>query len=201
MRTTKKAATMAATAVLGLSAGVALATTAGGDEAPAAWPPDRTDAPVPATAAQKAAFAALRADPQAGGPDRAPLRELALRSRIGLDADGARVVGATGRGPVWLAPAGGGLCLAIEDTEDGSVGTACERDDAVLARGTTVGDGAHIYGVAPDGVGAVTVTPGGDGGAPRSVAVSAEGFYVLPSEDATIALDGPGGAVSFTVAG
>jgi hypothetical protein len=199
MHPTKKAATMAATAVLGLGTVVTLATTAGGDEAPAAWHPARTAAPAPATAAQKAAFAALGAAPSPNDPDRAPLRTLAQRTGIGLDADGARVVGMTDRGPAWLAPAAGGLCLAIEDARDGSVGVACERDGDVAARGTTIGDGAHIYGVAPDGVGAVIVTPAG--GTPRAVAVSAGGLYVLPSEDAAIALHGPGGDASFAVAG
>jgi hypothetical protein len=200
MRTTKKAATLTATAVLGLGTGVTLAATAGGDEPPAPWPTARTEVPAPAGTAQEAAFAALRAAPGTSDPDRAPLRVLAQRSRIGLDADGARVVGATARGPVWLAPAAGGLCLAIEDEADGTVGTACEREKDVIARGTTVGDGSAIYGVAPDGVDVVTVTPAGDG-APREVAVSEDGFYVLPSADATVALDGPDGPVSFTVAG
>ncbi|WP_445149077.1 hypothetical protein [Baekduia sp. Peel2402] len=197
MRTTNKAAMMAATAVLGVGAGVGLAIA--GDDAPETWQPQRTEAAVPATAEQKAAFATLGAEPGAEDPDRGLVRQLAERSQIGLDADGARVVGETATGPVWLAPANGGVCIAIENTGDGSIGTACEGSDDVVARGTTVGDGTHIYGVAPDGVDAVTVTPGD--GPPQSVTVSEQGLYVLPSQDATVALDGPSGTVSFTVAG
>jgi len=197
MHTTNKAAMLAATAVLGTSAGVGLAIA--GDDAPEPWQPQRTDTAVAATAEQKAAFATLGAEPGAGDADRTLIGRLAERSQIGIDADGARVVGATATGPVWLAPANGGVCVAIEDTEDGSIGTACEATDDVVARGTTVGDGTRIYGVAPDGVEAVTVTPGD--GPPRSVAVSERGLYVLPSQDATVTLDGPDGSASFAVAG
>lgn len=197
MRTTNKAAMLAATAVLGVGAGVGLAIA--GNDTPETWQPQRTDAAVPATPEQKAAFATLGAEPGAGDADRALIRQLAERSRIGLDADGARVVGETATGPVWLAPANGGVCVAIEDTGGGSIGTACEGNGDVVDRGTTIGDGTHIYGVAPDGVDAVTVTPGD--GPPQSVAVSEHGLYVLPSQDATVALDGPSGPVSFAVAG
>ena len=55
-------------------------------------------------------------------------------------------------GPIWLVPANGALCLALEDTSDGSLGASCEPSEAVVTRGVTVGDGSTVYGLAPDGV-------------------------------------------------
>jgi hypothetical protein len=191
-----------AAAVLGTVAGLGLAQ-AGGDDPPAKWRPPVTDAAVPATAAQKTAFAALAAagDPGArrGDPDRTLLTGFADQAQIGMDADGAAAVGATAAGPIWLVPVADGLCLAVEDTAAGEIGSACEPSGDVVARGTTIGDGTTIYGVVPDGVTHVTVTP--DGGAPATATVGAGGVYTLPSQDATIALDGPGGLTEFDVAG
>ena len=82
----------------------------------------------------------------------------------------------------------------------GSIGSSCEPSGDVVARGMTVGDGTAIYGVAPDGVDAVTVTP--SGGTATTVAVGDEGLYTLPAQDATVAVDGPqGGVTEFGVVG
>ena len=62
----------------------------------------------------------------------------------------------------------------------------------------TVGDGVHVYGIAPDGT-TVTVTPAG--GTAASVTVGADGAYTLPSEDATVAIGRSSGVTEFDVVG
>ena len=89
--------------------------------------------------------------------------------------------------------------LGLENTADDSIGAACEASTDVIARGTTVGDGTTIYGIAPDGTTAVTVTP--DGGATTTVPVSAGGIYALPFAAATVGVDGPAGHTEFHVLG
>jgi hypothetical protein len=58
----------------------------------------------------------------------------------------------------------------------------------------------NIYGIVPDGVTAVTVTPAGAAG-PTSVPVTPGGTYTLPFQSASISVDGPAGQTDFTVLG
>jgi hypothetical protein len=197
MDLSKKAMTATiAAAALGAGAAIGL-TQAGGDDPPALWQPATTGAAVPATADQKDAYAVLASTQRTEDVDNHNVETLATRSGVGMDADGARVIGATGAGPIWLIPANGGLCLGLEDTADTSIGASCEPSGDVLARGMTVGDGAQIYGVVPDGVSTVAVTP--DGGTTGAVTVGAGGVYTLPDGPATVAVDGPGGLTEFGV--
>jgi hypothetical protein len=194
----KLTATLVVVASLGAGAGLGLAQ-AGGDDPPPAWSPASTDAAVPATAEQKDAFSVLASTQRALADDTDQVETLAARSDVGFDADGARVVGSTASGPIWLIPANGGLCLGLENTADGSIGAACEPSADVIARGTTIGDGTTIYGIVPDGTTAVTVTP--TGGSPAAVPVDSGGIYTVPFASATIAVDGPAGHTEFHVLG
>lgn len=198
MRLTKKLTVVIAAA--GLGAGAVVGIAQAGDDTPApAWQPTTTDAAVPATAAAKAAFPVLAAQRRSAADDTTQVARLAAQARIGIDSGGARVVGSTDAGPIWLIPANGGLCLGLEDTADQTLGIACEDDDAVAARGTAIGDGTTIYGIVPDDTTSVTVTPAG--GAPRDVDVDANGVYRLPQQEATVTLDGDHGRSEFGVAG
>jgi hypothetical protein len=117
-----------------------------------------------------------------------------------LDADGARVVGATGAGPIWLVPANGALCMALEDTDGASAGASCEPSGAVVARGITVGDGSHVYGLVPDGVTSVEVTDDAD--ATTTIDLDpGSSVYTLGTGHVTVAVDGPDGLTSFDVDG
>lgn len=196
--TRKLTAALVATAALGAGAGLGMAQ-AGGDDPPPAWHPAATDAAVPATAEQKAAYSVLATAQRTADVSNDDVQALAARGGVGFDATGARVVGATTTGPIWLIPVNGGLCLGLQDTAGSAIGAACESSSDVVARGTTVGDGAHIYGIVPDGVTSVTVTPAG--GATATVAVSSGGTYTLPAETAKVAVDGPSGLTEFGVAG
>lgn len=194
--------TVAVVAVLGTGAGVGLGLgQAGGDDPPPLWRPATTNAVVPATEPQMTAFSILASAPGSlvEDADRTVLDGLATGSGIGMDVDGARVVGATGDGPIWLVPVNGGLCLALEESSATAIGSACEPSTDVVARGTTIGDGTTIYGIAPDGVAAVTVAP--PGGTATPVTVTEGGVYTLPQEDATIGVTGPEGLTEFDVAG
>src|ERR1700742_481393 len=168
LHTKKLTAALVVTAMLGAGAGLGLAQ-AGGDDPPPAWVPATTDAAVPATAAQEEAYLALASTQRTEDIGNVQAQALAARSDVGFDATGARVVGATASGPIWLIPVNGGLCLGLEDTADGSMGAACESSSDTIARGTTIGDGTTIYGIVPDGTTTVTVTP--PGGATTAVPV------------------------------
>jgi hypothetical protein len=195
--TKKLTAVVAATAALGAVTGVGLGQALGDDPTPV-WHPAPTDAAVPATPDQTAAFSVLAGTQRALTAPSAALVTLAERSGVGMDAAGARVVGSTDAGPIWLIPANDGLCLGLEDTAETAVGATCEASDDVIARGTTIGDGAAIYGIAPDGVTAVTVT---SASGTTTVPVASGGTYTLPAEDATIGVDGANGPTQFDVAG
>lgn len=200
MRPTKKtAAALAVAATLGVSAGLGLAQ-AGGDDPPPAWHPATTDAAVPATAEQKDAYSVLSTAQRTEDAANAQVEMLASRSDVGFDPTGARVVGSTPTGPIWLVPVNGGLCLALQDSPANGIGIACEASADVIARGTTIGDGSTIYGIAPDGVTAVTVTPSSSG-VTTAVPVTSDGTYTLPFASATIGVDGPAGHTDFTVLG
>jgi hypothetical protein len=200
MRLPKMVLTMAAVGALGAAAGLGLAQ-AGGDDPPPLWSPPATNAAVPATAAQKEVYAVLASTQRTIDLDNDQVTTLATRSGVGMDDDGSRVVGATDAGPIWLIPVNGGLCLGLEDTSDTSIGASCEPSGDVIARGMTVGDGAQIYGVAPDGVETVAVTPSGSTDPPDTVTVDAGGVYTLPDTSATVAVDGPDGLTEFGVEG
>lgn len=194
----KLTAALAAIAALGTGAGLGIAQ-AGGDDPPPAWAPTTTDTAVPATADQKEAYSVLAGAARTEDAANTQVELLAGRSNVGFDADGARVVGSTPAGPIWLIPANGGLCLGLENTTDGSLGAACEASSDVIARGTTVGDGTAIYGIVPDGTTTVTVTP--TGGTSTAVPVGTGGTYTLPFASATVAVDAPAGHTEFHVLG
>jgi hypothetical protein len=195
----KLTAALVATATLGTGAGIGLAQ-AGGDDPPPAWHPTTTDTAVPATADQKQAYSVLTTSQRTEDVANAQVVALASRSDVGFDATGARVVGSTATGPIWLIPVNGGLCLGLEDTANGAVSAACEASGDVIARGTTIGDGTSIYGIVPDGVTSVTVTPSASG-VTTTVPVTAGGVYTLPFASAAIGVDGSAGYTDFDVLG
>jgi len=189
---------VAALAIAAVGGPVAV-TLAQADDPPPPAPPTST-VPVAATSEQKDAFAVLDRSPNAADEANGLIVQLAAAASRGFDADGARVVGATATGPIWLVPANGALCLALEDTSDDSVGASCEPSDAVITRGITVGDGTTVYGLVPDGVTAVDVTD--DNNTTTTVEISSgTSVYALDTGHVTVALDGPGGPASFDVAG
>jgi hypothetical protein len=188
---------VAALAVAAVGGPVAV-TLAQADDPPPPAPPTSTD-PVPATAEQKAAFAVLDRSASVADEENDLVTQLADAAQRGFDAAGARVVGSTDAGPIWLVPANGALCLALEDTGGGSAGAACEPSDYVIARGITVGDGATVYGLAPDGVTTLAVTD--DEEDTTTVTVASGSVYTLGTGHVTVALDGPDGPASFDVDG
>jgi hypothetical protein len=200
MRFPKQVVVTTVVAALGAGAGLGLAA-AGGDDPPPLWQPATTNAAVPATADQKEAYAVLASTQRTEDLDNDQVATLATRSGVGMDAGGARVVGASDAGAIWLIPVNGGLCLGLEETAGSAIGAACEPSGDVIARGMTVGDGSEIYGIAPDGVTTVEVTPAAAPGSPGTVTVGAGGVYTLPDEDATVAVDGPGGLTEMDVKG
>jgi hypothetical protein len=193
-----------AAAALSGPAAVAVAQTVSGDAPPRFDVPQPSTVPVPATAAAKAAFAVLDRAPSADDQDNALVGRIAEQGEIGLDADGARVVGSTDAGRLWLIPANGALCLGLEHTHDDSIGIACSLQDAALHDGVTIGDGTHIYGLAPDAVTAIHATPV-DAAASRPASGSSAGrggeIYTLDSGHYTVTLDAPDGARSFDADG
>jgi hypothetical protein len=195
MRVSKR---MAAALTLAALGGPALVTLAQADD-PSAAPPTSTT-PVPATHAQKTAFAVL--DRAASTADTANdlVTALADEAERGFAPEDARVVGSTSDGPIWLVPANGALCLALEDTGDGSLGATCEPSEAVITRGITVGDQATVYGLVPDGVTSVDVTDSAS--TTRAVDLDpGDSVYRLNTGNVTVTVDGPGGMTSFDVAG
>ncbi len=195
MRISKRMAAALTIAALG---GPVLVTLAQADDPPPA-PPTSTD-PVPATHAQKTAFAVLDRAPSTADTENALVTQLADQAERGFAPDDARVVGSSADGPIWLVPANGALCLALEDTSDGSLGTSCEPSDVVITRGITVGDQATVYGLVPDGVTSVDVTDSGNTTTPVDLDPG-ESIYRLNTGDVTVTVDGPNGMASFDVAG
>jgi hypothetical protein len=189
---------VAALAIAAVGGPVAV-TLAQADDPPPPAPPTST-VPVAATSEQKDAFAVLDRSPNAADEANGLIVQLAAAASRGFDADGARVVGATATGPIWLVPANGALCLALQDTADGSAGAACEPSASVIARGITVGDGTHVYGLVPDGVASVDVTD--DGNHTTTVDLDpGSSVYTLGTGHVTVAVDGPAGPTSFDVDG
>ena len=168
------------------------------DDPPPA-PPTSTE-PVAATEAQITAFAVLARSASPADEENDRVARLADEAERGFDADGARVVGETDAGPIWLFPANGALCLALEDTSDDSIGTACEPSESVIARGITIGDGTHVYGLVPDGVASVDVTDANEDTTTLPLS-SGSSVYTLGTDPVTVEVDGPDGLTSFSVDG
>jgi hypothetical protein len=193
-----------AAAALSGPAAVAVAQTVSGDDPPRFDVPATSTVPVPATAAAKAAFAVLDRAATADDEDNTLVARIASQSEWGLDADGARVVGSTDAGRLWLIPANGALCLGLEHTADDSIGIACSLEDAALSDGVSIGDGIHIYGLAPDAVTAITAEPAGAAARSQSSGSSigrGGEIYTLDSGHYTVTLDAPDGSRSFDANG
>jgi hypothetical protein len=187
-----------AIAALGGASGVQFFALAQADDPPAA-PPTSTGA-VPATHAQKTAFAVLDHAPSTADTENDLVTALADEAQRGFAPDDARVVGSAGAGPIWLVPANGALCLALEDTSDGSLGASCEPSEDVITRGVTVGDGSTVYGLVPDGVTSIDVID--DGNTTTTVDLDpGDGVYRLNTGHVTVTVDGPNGLTAFDVVG
>jgi hypothetical protein len=195
----KRLALALALATVGAPAGFLVSEAASGDDPPSLWRPTTTDAPVPATAEQKAAFAVLASTQRTEDTDNGLVEDIAARSGVGMDADGARVVGATAAGPIWLIPTNGGLCLGLADTADTSLGAACEPSGDVIARGMTVGDGTAVYGIVPDDTTGVSVTP--TGGSASAVTLAPGNVYTIPTDASVVTVTDAGGGTPFGVDG
>jgi hypothetical protein len=197
MRISKRIATALAVATVGGVGGSQIVTLAQADDPPPA-PPTSTE-PVPATHTQKTAFAVLDRAPTTADTENGLVTRLANAAQRGFAPDDARVVGSTAAGPIWLVPANGALCLALQDTGDDSLGVSCEPSEVVITRGITVGDHATVYGLAPDGVTSVDVTD--DGSTTTAVGlVAGNSIYRLDTGHVTVTVDGPNGMTSFDVA-
>lgn len=195
MRISKRMAVVLMIAALGVTA---LVTLAQADDPPPA-PPTSTE-PVAATHTQKTAFAVLDRAANTADTENGLVTQLADAAHRGFAPEDARVVGSAAAGPIWLVPANGALCLALQDTIDGSLGASCEPTEVVVTRGVTVGDGTTVYGLAPDGVTSVAVTD--DGSTTTTVGlVPGDGIYRLNTGHVTVTVDGPSGLKSFDVVG
>jgi hypothetical protein len=183
-----------AAAALSGPAAVAVAQTVGGPDNPRFDVPQPSAEPVPATAEAKAAFSILDRPASADDADNALVVRIASQSGIGLDAAGARVVGSVDSGRrVWLIPANGALCLGVEDADGQAIGMTCALQDDALRDGVTIGDGAHVFGLAPDDVTAVRAAPSA-----ASVAHGGE-VYTLDPGDYDMTLSAPEGARTFDI--
>jgi hypothetical protein len=193
MRISKRLAATLAIAAVG---GPAVVTLAQADDPPPA-PPTSTN-PVAATHAQKTAFAVLDRAPSTADDENDLVTALADEAQRGFAPDDARVVGSTAAGPIWLVPANGALCLALEDTGDGSLGASCEPSEDAISRGVTVGDGTTAYGLVPDGVTSVDVTD--DNNTTTTVDLApGSSVYRLDTGHVTVTVDGPNGLTPFDV--
>jgi hypothetical protein len=184
---------IAATAALAVGGSTAAALAQSGQSAPG--PAQPQPQPVGATAEQQAAFGVLRRAPGADDGDNRLVRRLAGAAQIGMDADAARVVGRVDGLRVWLVPAQGALCLALEDDRDDSIGITCEPTADVVSRGTTIGDGHRVFGLVPDGV--PTVVVHAEGGRSATVGVGSDGLYTLGEGHVAVTV----GSTAFDVAG
>src|SRR5262245_55809950 len=111
MRLRNPLRTIAAIAALGTGGGIAFGLSqAGGDDPPPLWQPAPSTVAVPATEELRAAFSVLTAPQRGAGQtaDRTLVTGYAANAGVGMDPDGARVVGTTGDGPIWLIPVNGG---------------------------------------------------------------------------------------------
>lgn len=198
MRISRRTAAALAIAALGGVGGSQLLTLAQADDPPPA-PPTSTD-PVPATHAQKTAFAVLDRAPSTADTENDLVTQLADAAQRGFAPGDARVVGSAVAGPIWLVPANGALCLALQDTSDGSLGASCEPTEDVITRGVTVGDGSTVYGLVPDGVTSVDVTDDGNTTTPVDLDPG-DSVYRLNTGPVTVTVDGPSGLTSFDVVG
>jgi hypothetical protein len=203
MRINLRLTALFAAAALSGPAAVAVVQTASGDDPPRFDVPEASTDPVPATAAAKAAFSILARTANTDDEDNTLVEEIAANAGIGLDPDGARVVGSVDAGRLWLIPANGALCLGLEDTPTDSIGISCSLEDAALADGVTIGDGTNVYGLAPDEVTAIDATPVGS--ASRSATTDSLGrggeIYTLDAGDNTVTLTTPDGTRSFDANG
>jgi hypothetical protein len=198
MRISKRMTAALAIATLGGVGGFQIITLAQADDPPPA-PPTSTEA-VSATHAQKTAFAVLDRAASTADSENDLVTQLADAAQRGFAPDDARVVGTAAAGPIWLVPANGALCLALQDTSDGSLGASCEPSEVVTTRGVTVGDGSTVYGLVPDGVTSVDVID--DGNATTTVYLTpGDSVYRLNTGPVTVTVDGPNGLTSFDVAG
>jgi hypothetical protein len=198
MRISKRIAAVLAVATVGGVGGSQIVTLAQADDPPPA-PPTSTE-PVSATHTQKTAFAVLDRAPTTADTANVLVTRLADAAQRGFAPDDARVVGSTGAGPIWLVPANGALCLALEDSGDASLGASCEPSEVVITRGVTVGDGSTVYGLVPDGVTSVDVID--DGNTTTTVDLDpGNSVYRLNTGPVTVTVDGPDGMTSFDVAG
>jgi hypothetical protein len=198
MRFSKRIVAALAVATVGGVGGSQIVTLAQADDPPSA-PPTSTE-PIPATHPQKTAFAVLDRAPTTADTENDLVTRLANEAQRGFAPDDARVVGSTAAGPIWLVPANGALCLALQDTGDDSLGASCEPSEVVITRGITVGDQATVYGLAPDGVTSVDVTD--DGSTTTTVGlVAGNSIYRLDTGHVTVTVDGPNSMTSFDVAG
>jgi hypothetical protein len=195
MRISKRLAAALAIAAVG---GPALVTLAQADDPPPA--PPTSSGPVAATHAQKTAFAVLDRAPSTADTANGLVTQLADEAQRGFAPDDARVVGSTADGPIWLVPANGALCLALQDTGDDSLGASCEPSEDAIGRGITVGDGTTVYGLVPDGVTSVDVTD--DNSTTTTVDLDpGDSVYRLDTGHVTVTVDGPGGLTPFDVVG
>src|ERR1700712_1866633 len=92
---------MAAALVVAAVSGPAAVTLARADDPPPVAPPSSTT-PVPATAEQESAFAILDRSANLADADNDAVTALADAAQRGFDAAGARVVGSSDAGPIWL---------------------------------------------------------------------------------------------------
>lgn len=198
MRISRRTAAALTIAVIGGAGGSQLFTLAQADDPPPA-PPTSTD-PVPATHAQKTAFAVLSRAADTAETENDLVTQLAEAAQRGFAPGDARIVGSTGAGPIWLVPANGALCLALQDSGDGSLGASCEPTEDVITRGVTVGDGSTVYGLVPDGVTSVDVIDGGNSTTTVDLDPGAS-VYRLNTGPVTVTVDGPTGMTSFDVVG
>jgi hypothetical protein len=198
MRISKRLAAVVAIAAVGGVSGSQVLTLALADDPPPA-PPTST-VPVPATHDQKTAFAVLDRAPTTADTQNELVTQLANEAQRGFAPADARIVGATATGPIWLVPANGALCLALEDTGDGSLGASCEPSAAVITRGVTVGDGSTVYGLVPDGVTSVNVIDAGS--ATTTVDLDpGDGIYRLNTGHVTVTVESSSGMTAFDVVG
>jgi hypothetical protein len=198
MNISKRLAAALAIATFGGVGTFQIITLAQADDPPPA-PPTSTEA-VPATHAQKTAFAVLDRAASTADTENDLVTQLADAAQRGFAPDDARVVGTAGTGPIWLVPANGALCLALEDSGDGSLGASCEPSEVVITRGITVGDGNTVYGLVPDGVTSVDVIDSGNTTTPVYL-TPGDSVYRLNTGHVTVTVDGPNGLTAFDVVG
>jgi hypothetical protein len=131
--------------------------------------------------------------------------ENGAQNPFGITTGLSRRMPSSGSFSWWVAPSSGGVCLLPLPDDAVAVGASCSSSAAAeageaIATTTYAVDDVYLYGLMPDGVGAVTVDYAD--GTNASVPVSGNGFFLHARKPTkSVRFAGPDGAEHVVPAG